>query len=174
MSGSKVELSVDQKIATGSFGSPVSVHGARMQSFSRDLLPVHGGHPRTTTVAVSGFLVGVIEGQVQGRAGPSFAQETAMGSNGPECRSGDKVTIPKPVAGARLPPRAECHNSANLRRAHGSDGQEELRSNGPCRYPSRSRQYSLPLERQPAAPLRTRTDSEDRRRPTSPRARCGS
>ena len=56
----------------------------------------------------------------------------------------------------------------------GSDGPEQFRSNGPCRYPWRPRQYSLLLERQPAAPLRTRTDSEDRLHPTSPCARCGS
>jgi hypothetical protein len=35
-----------------------------MQSFSQDLLPVDGGHPRTTAVAVTGILGGMSDGQV--------------------------------------------------------------------------------------------------------------
>jgi len=47
-------------------GSGAGVRGLRMQSFSRDLLPGDGGHPRMTAVAVSGLLGGVSEGQVPG------------------------------------------------------------------------------------------------------------
>ena len=47
-------------------GSAAPVRGPRMQSFRRDPLPVAGGHPRTTAVAVAGCLGGVIESQVPG------------------------------------------------------------------------------------------------------------
>lgn len=44
-------------------GSPVLVHGLRMQPFRRDLLAVDAGHVRTTAVAVADSLDGASERQ---------------------------------------------------------------------------------------------------------------
>ena len=83
-----------------------------MQSFSRDLLPGDGGHPRMTAVAVSGLLGGVSEGQVPFRFVRHLPVRCHHAAQGTGLRAGVGQTLGEETAGRGAVPRGSYSSMA--------------------------------------------------------------